>query len=163
MGAAVPWARHGAGHTHAFDEQVAWLATQCSKSAVTELMRVAWRTVGAIITRVWEDVEKVHDRFAGLSRIGIVNRIARTRSSSGYFGGAATVPPCSLLFVQPGTSQRAAGPSRLRVRGAGPGTSTQNGQSSQHAVDRLVQQGAGGSEVQPEAVSVARAVLRSLG
>lgn len=93
----------------------------------------------------------------------IVNRIARTRSSSGYFGGAATVPPCSLLFVQPGTSQRAAGPSRLRVRGAGLGTSTENGQSSQHAVDRLVQQGAGGSEVQPEAVSVARAVLGSLG
>ena len=50
--------RHGAGHTRAFDEQVAWLATQCSKTAVTELMRVAWRTVGAIITRVWADVER---------------------------------------------------------------------------------------------------------
>ena len=69
--AAVPWARHAAGHTHAFDEQVAWLATQCSKTAITELMRIAWRTVGAIITRVWADVEAVHDRFAGLSRIGI--------------------------------------------------------------------------------------------
>ena len=68
---AVPWARHNAGHTHAFDEQVAWLATQCSKTAVTALMRIAWRTVGAIITRVWNDVEAVHDRFAGLSRIGI--------------------------------------------------------------------------------------------
>ena len=69
--AAVPWARHGAGHTYVFDEQVAWLATQCSKSAVTELMRIAWRTVGAIITRVWADTEALHDRFAGLSRIGI--------------------------------------------------------------------------------------------
>ena len=69
--AAVPWARHAAGHTRAFDEQVAWLATQCSKSAITELMRIAWRTVGAIITRVWADVEAVHDRFAGLRRIGI--------------------------------------------------------------------------------------------
>ena len=68
---AVPWARHAAGHTYVFDEQVAWLATQCSKSAVTELMRIAWRTVGAVITRVWADVEKLHDRFAGLSRIGI--------------------------------------------------------------------------------------------
>ncbi len=68
---AVPWARHAAGHTTVFDEQVAWLATQCSKSAVTELMRIAWRTVGAIITRVWADVEKLHDRFAGLKRIGI--------------------------------------------------------------------------------------------
>ena len=36
---------------------VAWLATQCSKTAVTELMRIAWRTVGAIITRVWADVD----------------------------------------------------------------------------------------------------------
>ena len=69
--AAVPWARHAAGHTYAFDEQVAWLATQCSKTAITELMRIAWRTVGAIITRVWADVEAVHDRFANLSRIGI--------------------------------------------------------------------------------------------
>ena len=40
--AAVPWARHGAGHTYAFDEQVPWLATQTSKSAVTQLMRIAW-------------------------------------------------------------------------------------------------------------------------
>jgi transposase len=69
--AAVPWARHAAGHTYAFDEQVAWLATQCSKTAITELMRIAWRTVGAIITRVWADVESVHDRFAGLRRIGV--------------------------------------------------------------------------------------------
>ena len=68
---AVPWARHGAGHTTFFDEQVAWLATQCSKSAVTELMRIAWRTVGAIITRVWADTEQLHDRYARLRRIGI--------------------------------------------------------------------------------------------
>jgi transposase len=69
--AAVPWARHAAGHTTVFDEQVAWLATQCSKTAVTELMRIAWRTVGAIVTRVWADVEALHDRFAGLRRIGV--------------------------------------------------------------------------------------------
>ena len=68
---AVPWARHGAGHTIAFDEQVAWLATQCSKTAITELMRIAWRTVGSIITRVWADMEALHDRFAGLRRIGV--------------------------------------------------------------------------------------------
>lgn len=69
--AAVPWARHGAGHTHAFDAQVAWLATQASKTAVTQLMRIAWRTVGAIITRVWAEVEAGTDRFAGVRRIGI--------------------------------------------------------------------------------------------
>ena len=69
--AAVPWARHGAGHTYAFDETVAQLATQSSKSTVTDLMRIAWRTVGAIITRVWADVDSTCDRLAGLRRIGI--------------------------------------------------------------------------------------------
>jgi hypothetical protein len=37
-------------------------------------MRVAWRTVGAIITRVWAGVEALHDRFAGLARLGINER-----------------------------------------------------------------------------------------
>jgi transposase len=69
--AAVPWARHGAGHTRFFDDQVAWLAVTCSKSAVKELMRIAWRTVGAIITRVAGDAMVGVDRFADLRRIGI--------------------------------------------------------------------------------------------
>jgi transposase len=67
----VPWARHAAGHSLVFDQQVAWLATQCSKTAVTELMRIAWRTVGAIIARVWADTAGGLDLFAGLRRIGI--------------------------------------------------------------------------------------------
>jgi transposase len=44
--AAVPWARHGARFTRSFDDQVTWLATHRSKSAVSALMRIAWRTVG---------------------------------------------------------------------------------------------------------------------
>ncbi|HID73123.1 TPA: ISL3 family transposase [Candidatus Micrarchaeota archaeon] len=69
--ASVPWARHGAGHTRSFDQTIAWLATVSSKSAVTRLMRVAWRTVGEIVDRVWADTEKVFDRYASLRRIGI--------------------------------------------------------------------------------------------
>jgi transposase len=69
--AAVPWARHGAGHTLGFDQTVAWLATVCSKTAVTELMRIAWRSVGGIVARVWADVEAGTDLLAGLRRIGI--------------------------------------------------------------------------------------------
>lgn len=69
--AAVPWARHDVGHTYAFDQTVAWLATQASKATVTQLLRVAWRTVGAIITRYWADVDATCDRLAGLRRIGI--------------------------------------------------------------------------------------------
>lgn len=67
----VPWARHGAGHTRGFDDQIAWLAVHTSKTAVVELMRIAWRTVGAIVTRVLADIDANVDRFDGLSRIGI--------------------------------------------------------------------------------------------
>jgi transposase len=69
--AAVPWARHDAGHTRAFDDQTAWLAVACSKTAVTQLMRIAWRTVGKVITRVSADIDASVDRLAGLRRIGI--------------------------------------------------------------------------------------------
>lgn len=69
--AQVPWARHGAGHTHAFDDQVAWLVTHTPKSAVCDLMRVAWRSVGAIVARVVADGRAAHDPFSGLTRIGI--------------------------------------------------------------------------------------------
>jgi transposase len=69
--AAVPWARHGAGHTRAFDDQVAWLVTHTSKTAVVALMRVAWRTVGAIADRVVAEARELRDPFDGLERIGI--------------------------------------------------------------------------------------------
>jgi transposase len=69
--AGVPWARHDAGHTRMFDDTVAWLATACAKTAVVELMRVAWRTVGSIAARVWADGGGAADRLAGLRRIGI--------------------------------------------------------------------------------------------
>ena len=69
--AAVPWARHSAGHTRDFDDTVAWMAVAASKSAVCELLRIAWRTVGAIITRVEADFTARTDRLAGLRRIGI--------------------------------------------------------------------------------------------
>ena len=69
--AAVPWARHDARHTRAFDDQAAWLAAHCSRSAVAELLRTTWRTVGAIVTRVVADARARRDPFAELRRIGI--------------------------------------------------------------------------------------------
>jgi len=74
--ASVPWADHGAGHTVVFDQQVAWLAVNSSKSAVTQLMRIAWRTVGAIVARVVAANDQARaaagrDRLDGLRRIGI--------------------------------------------------------------------------------------------
>jgi transposase len=67
----VPWARHAARHTRAFDDTVAWLVLQCSKSAVVELMRIAWPSVGSILARVRADIDATVDRFADLRRIGI--------------------------------------------------------------------------------------------
>ena len=68
---AFPWARHRARHTWVFEDQVAWLAVHCSRSAVEELMRVAWRTVGSIVARVVADAHGGADPLDGLRRIGI--------------------------------------------------------------------------------------------
>jgi transposase len=70
--ARVAWARHGSWFTREFEDQVAWLATHCSKSAVCELMRISWLTVGRIIERVVaEQAPRRGDPLAGLRRIGI--------------------------------------------------------------------------------------------
>lgn len=69
--AAVPWARHGARFTRTFEDQVAWLACNCSKTAVAELMRVAWRSVRGILERVADEARRNVDLLDGLKRIGI--------------------------------------------------------------------------------------------
>jgi transposase len=70
--AAVPWARHRAGHTRDFDAQVGWLVRQMSKEAVCRLLRIGWRTVGQIITRLIADADAAAgDRLSGVRRIGI--------------------------------------------------------------------------------------------
>jgi transposase len=68
---AVPWARHRSRFTRAFEDQAAWLAVHCSKSAVAQLMRISWRTVGGICERVAADAQRERDLLAGLKRIGI--------------------------------------------------------------------------------------------
>ena len=98
--AAVPWARHQAGHTRLFDQQVSWLATQCSKSAVTVLMRIAWRTVGSIINRVWKDTAKTFDPFANLKRIGI-DEISYKRGHK-YLTVAVDHDSGRLIWASPG-------------------------------------------------------------
>ena len=45
--------------------------THTSKSAVGQLLRVTWRTVGSIITRVVAEGWAAADPFAGLRRVGI--------------------------------------------------------------------------------------------
>jgi transposase len=69
--AAVPWARHDSSFTRAFEDQVAWLAVHTNKTAVTQLMRIAWRTVGWICARVMAEQQTGRDLFSGLRRIGV--------------------------------------------------------------------------------------------
>jgi len=69
--AQVPWARHGAWHTRGFEDTVAWLACVTSKTTITQLMRVSWRTVGSMIERVSAEKLAQRDQLAGLTRIGI--------------------------------------------------------------------------------------------
>jgi transposase len=68
---AVPWARHDSRFTRSFEDQVAWLAVNTSKTAVAELMRVAWRSVGTILERVAAEAMRKVDLLDGLRRIGI--------------------------------------------------------------------------------------------
>ena len=68
---AAPWARHGSRFTRDFEDQVAWLATQSSGSAVAELMRVSWRSAGAIVARVAAEARSRKDPLEALTRIGI--------------------------------------------------------------------------------------------
>jgi transposase len=69
--AHVPWARPGARHTWAFEDTCAWLAAHTALSVLTVLLRIAWRTVAAIVTRVVADGRDTNDLLSGLVRIGI--------------------------------------------------------------------------------------------
>ena len=71
---AVPWARAAPSRfTSAFEDTVAWLAPHMCRSALAELMRVDWRTVGGICARVEADLEARdgRGRLDGLRRIGV--------------------------------------------------------------------------------------------
>ncbi len=69
--AQVPWAEHGAHSTRSFDDQVAWLAVHSDQTAISDLMRVSWRTVGWIVARVSQRLRQGQDSLQGLRRIGI--------------------------------------------------------------------------------------------
>ncbi|MGH3921177.1 MAG: ISL3 family transposase, partial [Pseudonocardiaceae bacterium] len=69
--AAVPWARAGSRFTMAFEDTCAWLVCHAALSVVAVLLRIAWRSVSHIVTRVVEARAGQLDRLAGLRRIGI--------------------------------------------------------------------------------------------
>jgi transposase len=103
--AAVPWARHDAGHSRAFDDMAAWLVRCTSKRAVGNLLRVAWRTVGAIVTRVMADAdEAAGDRLAGVRRIGI-DEVSYRRGHK-YLTLVVDHDTGHLLWIKPGRDKK---------------------------------------------------------
>lgn len=69
---AVPWADHGSWFTRAFEDTCCWCALSMSKLACQRLMRVSWRTVGAICARVEARLSEGRPpRTEGLARIGV--------------------------------------------------------------------------------------------
>jgi len=99
----VPWARHAAGFTYAFEDMVSWLAAHCSKSAVQDLMRIAWRSVGRIVTRVVADAQREQDRFANLTQIGI-DEISYKRGQN-YLTVVVDHDTGRLIWAAPGRSE----------------------------------------------------------
>jgi transposase len=66
----VPWARAGSPYTRDFEDLTAFVAQQMNQTAVSRLMRIAWRTVGKILERVVAD-KLDHGRLDGLVYIGV--------------------------------------------------------------------------------------------
>ena len=69
--AAVPWARARSRFTRDFEDTAAWLAAHAPGSVVAQLLRVTWRSVNSIVTRVVAEASGRVDQLAGLRRIGI--------------------------------------------------------------------------------------------
>jgi transposase len=102
--AAVPWARHDAGFTRSFEDQVAWLAVNTSKTAVSELMRIAWRSVGWICHRVMIEESAKRDLLAGLSRLGF-DEIS-VRKGQRYLTVVVDHDTGKLVWAHPGRDRK---------------------------------------------------------
>jgi len=101
---AVPWARHDSRFTRAFEDQVAWLAVNTSKTAVAELMRIAWRSVGTILERVAGEAARQVDLLDGLRRIGI-DEISH-RKGQRYLTVVVDHHTGRLVWAAPGRDRR---------------------------------------------------------
>jgi transposase len=100
----VPWARHGSGFTRDFEEQAAWLAVHTSKWAITQLLRIAWVTVGRIIARVVAERGAGVDPLDGLTRIGI-DEISH-RKGQRYVTVVVDHDSGRVVWARPGRSKK---------------------------------------------------------
>jgi transposase len=66
----VPWAETSSKFTRPFEDHVGYLAQRADKTTISELMRIAWATVGSIIQRVVAR-HGDHDLLEDLTHIGV--------------------------------------------------------------------------------------------
>ena len=102
--AHVPWARHGSGFTQSFEDTVAWLAVRTDKTALSSLLRIAWRSVGAIVERVCESATAARPPLAGVTRIGIDE--VSYRKGHRYLTCVIDHDTGRLLWAQPGRDEK---------------------------------------------------------
>jgi transposase len=66
----VAWARHGARHSVAFENVIAWWCQRTDRTSVSRFWRCDWATVTSIVIRVVAE-HLVETRLDGLTRIGV--------------------------------------------------------------------------------------------
>ena len=98
--AGVPWARAASRFTLAFEDSCAWLAAHTSGSAVSELLRVAWRSVTAMVERVVAAALATTDLHDGETRIGS-DEIAH-RKGHRYLTAVTDHDTGRLIWAAPG-------------------------------------------------------------
>jgi transposase len=70
--ARVPWARYDSDFTYDFETAVTWFALHACASDVSEYFRIKWDTVGSIVKKVQDTLEKLKEnKFDNLEEIGI--------------------------------------------------------------------------------------------
>ena len=68
----VPWAESASRYTFPMEGRLAYHAQKTDTTTIATLMRIAWRTVGQIVTRfVRRDREEMGDPLDNLRRIGV--------------------------------------------------------------------------------------------
>lgn len=96
---AVRWARPGSPYTRDFEDVVAFLAQQMAKTPIRRLMRIAWDSVGDIVTRVVAD-HVSEARFYNLVLIG-VDEISYRRGQR-YLTCVADHERGAIVWAKPG-------------------------------------------------------------
>ncbi len=115
VGHAGPWARREMGHARAFDEQVSWLATKTSLTAVHRTDASGVEDARADHRTVWDGTEDLLDWFAGLTRVNGPQARAGFLTSD-YFRAAQSRPVRSRRMAKCMYMNGFSDPTRRRAR-----------------------------------------------